>query len=111
MGLNIGIEVEHQDDSYGAGGRNPQGTPEEVEARFFAFLRERFPEGGFGMGWVHLRPQYNGERWWDFDVRMFGYGSEFRQDQTVMYLAIYEFILSEFATTDGGLVTRAYWSG
>lgn len=113
MGLNIGIEVQvYKED--------PQPKDEDVkmvEARFFAFLQERFPEGGFGGGWVSKKPVHGnefGRLEWDFDVRMFSYGSDFRKadrDINDMYRAIFDFILQEFPMYDGSLDCHVYYSG
>lgn len=108
MGLNIGIEVKVQADGYGNYGNNPLGTIEEIEQSFFRFLKHKFPLGGYGSGWVHLRND-----WYDFDVRMFDYGSEFEKrgyTMNQMWMAITEYIYSEFSH-EHGIEMRTYWSG
>lgn len=114
MGLNIGAHVKAQSEGFMCEGRNPKGTPEEVEERFFAFLNEKFPEGGFGGGWVSFGKRFDAEKdWWDFDVRMFSYGADFcrhYESITVMYLAIFEFVLGEFSYTDW-IESETYYSG
>ena len=107
MGLNIGVEVRKQAEGYMCEGSNPRGSIEEIEKDFFAFLSNRFPEGGFGGGWVSLKPRGK-EEWYDFDVRLFGYGK--KVDVSAMYLAITEYIFSHFSHVDG-IEMRTYWSG
>jgi len=110
MGLNIGIKVKEQDDTYGGEGSNPEGTIEEVEKRFYDFLNERFPKGGFGGGWVHYNTSTHV---YDFDVRMFRYSLEFEDkgyELKDMWLAITEFIYGEFSHLEG-IEMRTYWSG
>lgn len=109
MGLNIGIRVLAQDEGFMSHGSNPKGTMEEVDSRFFDFLNAKFPQGGFGRGGVSKSKRYDGKEWWDFDVRMASYSSEFG-DKNEMYVAIFEFIVGEFGVVDG-LDTQAYWNG
>lgn len=107
MGLNIGIEVKRQRDGYGDYGRNPELGSKDLEQEFFAHLRERFPKGGFGGGWVNV-----GKEVYDFDVRMFRWGSEFESSGyaiTDMYSAIFEFVLKHFSYHE--IEARTYWSG
>ena len=108
MGLNIGIEVKKQTEGYGYEGYNPKGTIKEIETRFFEFLNNKFPKGGFGEGWVNLD-----EDGYDFDVRMFRYGSEFEESghkMDDMWLAITEFVYDNFSHVSGIEMTT-YWSG
>lgn len=108
MGLNIGIEVLAQTEGYGEYGHNPKGSPEEIERRFFEFLNNKFPLGGFCGGWVH----FDGKEY-DFDVRMSHYSGDFISHgyrENDMYLAITEFIYQEFSHMEG-IKLRTYWSG
>lgn len=109
MGLNIGIEVKKQNDSYGNDGRNPKVEIAKLEDEFFEFLHNKFPLGGFGKGWVSFNERENE---YDFDVRMFSYSSEFNKNypDTDMFLAITEFIYKEFSHLEG-IKLRTYWSG
>lgn len=108
MGLNIGIEVRKQPEEYMSHGCNPKGDLLDVEEGFFAFLHTKFPDGGFGKGWVSLRRERDGAEWYDFDVRLFGYGSQI--DSDTMYLAITEYIYQHFSHVEG-IEMRTYWSG
>lgn len=108
MGLNIGIEVRKQDEGYMQYGSNPKLEGDELEADFFAFLHTKFPDGGFGGGWVHLTKRHKDEWWYDFDVRLFNYGE--KVDSAAMYLAITEYIYKHFSHVDG-IEMRTYWSG
>lgn len=108
MGLNIGIYVKKQSEGYMQDGRNPKGTEKEIEERFFKFLNDKFPEGGFGHGWVNAHGKE-----YDFDIRIFSYGNEIREhgyNQNDFYLAIVEFIFNEFSHIEG-IEMRTYWSG
>lgn len=109
MGLNIGIEVKKQNDSWGCEGSNPHGTIEEIEERFFEFLHNKYPLGGFGRGWVSFDDK---KQKYDFDVRMFKYSLEFSNNypDADMYLSIAEFIFKEFSHMEG-VEMRTYWSG
>lgn len=111
MGLNIGIHVKKQSEGYGNEGCNPKGSQEEIEDRFFEFLNNRFPKGGFGGGWVHTPMEEKGV--YDFDVRVFRYGSELEANGYKvkdMYLAITEFIYENFSHLEG-IKLETYWSG
>jgi len=109
MGLNIGIEVKKQ--SLGFGGSDPNPSMVNLEDDFFEFLRSKFPKAKdcFGGGWVSL----DNEGVYDFDVRMFGWGSDFRNngyDLREMYLAITEFIYNKFHLYEN-LKMEVYYSG
>lgn len=113
MGLNIGIEVSRQSEVYMCEGSNPRGTIEEIEQSFFRFLNHKFPLGGFGGGWVSLRKDYKGIEKYDFDIRMFKYGSEFQENgykMEQMWMAMTEYIYGEFSHMEG-IEMRTYWSG
>lgn len=107
MGLNIGIEVKKQTEGYGNDGFNPKGTIEEIEKRFFDYLYDKYPLGGFSHGWVSER---GGK--YDFDLRMSKYGTIFKENypEADIYLAITEFIYQEFSHIEG-IDMRTYWSG
>lgn len=110
MGLNIGVEVKKQSEGWGEQGKNPQGTIQEIENRFFKFLRNKFPKGGFGGGWVSYSET---DKEYDFDVKMISYGTKFVENgyhQDRMYLAIVEFIFGEFSHLEG-IELKTYWSG
>lgn len=117
MGLNIGIHVKRQREGYGEDGMNPKGTPDEIEADFFDFLDKKFPKGGYGGGWVDLKQGesylFNGKPYYDFDVRMNGYGSNFQNNgytMEQMWLAIAEYIFDHFSHMEG-IEMQSYWSG
>jgi len=108
MGLNIGIIVKKQTEGYGCDGYNPKGTISEIEKTFFDFLNKKFPKGGFGDGWVMMN-----EKEFDFDVRIFNYGNEIKNNGYELddfYLAMTEFIYKNFSHLEG-IQLRTYWSG
>jgi hypothetical protein len=102
MGLVIGVHVKRQVEGFMCYGRNPSGTREEIEANFVAFLCERYADCPFSPG-VSVSDQYYG-----FDVQI-GYHWT-TEEQNRLYLAITEFVYSQFSHVDGIHVTT-FWSG
>lgn len=110
MGLNIGIRVKKQIEGYMCEGYNPKGTIDEIEERFFNFLYNKFPKGGFGKGWVSFNEMKNE---YDFDVSILKYGDLLNKNgynQKDIYLAITDFIYQNFSHIEGINMTT-YWSG
>lgn len=96
MGLNIGIELARDQLDI---------DTKELEREFYDFLMEKFPKGGFALGWVKSEPR------WDFDVRMPSWGGKFPYPFNSMYGAILEFILKKADYIDKDLKFRVYYSG
>lgn len=105
MGLDIGFKVKR--------GIQPfeEIDVKDVENKCQKFLKGKFPKGGFAVE-VSMRKlsQYVVELM--FDVRMFGYGQEFRENypRGDMYVELLRFIEKELFNTDG-LELKMYWNG
>lgn len=102
MGLVIGVHVERQVEGFMCYGQNPQGTREEIEERYIVFLENMYPDAPFAPGVSVSDKDYR------FDVQIdYNWTSE---EQNRLYLAITEFVYSQFSHVDGIHMTT-FWSG
>jgi hypothetical protein len=101
LGLVIGIKVRRQLESFMSEVHNPQGSREEINDRFAAFIEERFA--------YSCSPSvYCGKQYFIFDVQI-GYDWSFSK-QNEVYLAIASFILDNFSHA-AGIEMNTFWSG
>lgn len=111
MGLNIGIKIKKQHDSYGNDGVNPRGSKTDIEESIDKLLAEKLGDDYSEVCFPSvIVPEKPGD-WYEIDIRLVSYGNKMKNHGSGDIIKILtNWAIDNFGHLEG-IELKTYWSG